>query len=190
MLCSSHSQPPRTSLPLSEQHGGSMAGAVCAARRDCPLHFVGEHIAEYPIWHALGGERVTQTYRHKLQFPYDPHPRCPIRVHWVVIVPLVRHGPLSSDASRRRSPCGARAPLEAKRLWRRAVPPSPHTSLCEACAAAFLRPNHCLLPREVRLGGELCKNFLTIYLRHITPKHLEELGGRIDRDFCVSKAPG
>ena len=52
---------PRTSLPLSEQHGGSMAGAVCAARRDCPLHFVGEHIAENPIGHSLGGERFTQT---------------------------------------------------------------------------------------------------------------------------------
>ena len=64
------------------------------------------------------------------------------------------------------------------------------TTPCEACAAAFLRPNPCLLPREGRLGGERCKHFLTISLRHITTKHLEELGGRINRDFGVSKAPG
>src|SRR6266446_6369768 len=50
---------PRTSLTLSEQHGCAMAVAVCAARRDCPLHFVGEPIAEYQIGHALGGERFT-----------------------------------------------------------------------------------------------------------------------------------
>ena len=54
---------------------------------------------------------------------------------------------------------------------------------------AFLRANPCLLPREGRLGGERCKHFLTINLRHITPKHLEKLGGRIERGFCVSKAP-
>src|SRR6266436_7614943 len=52
---------PRKSLTISEQQGCSIAVAVCAARRDFPLHFVGEHIAEYPIWHSLGGERVTQT---------------------------------------------------------------------------------------------------------------------------------
>jgi len=127
---------PRTSLPLSEQQGCSIAVTVCAARRDFPLHFVGEHIAEYPIWHSLGGERVTQTYRHKLQFPDDPHQRCPIRVHGGVIVPLVHHGQLSFDASRMRSPSGARDPLDAKRLWRRAVPPSPHTSPCAGVVLA------------------------------------------------------
>src|SRR6266700_1006863 len=126
----------RKSLPLSEQHGCSLAVAVCAARMEYPLHFVCEHIAEYQIWHSLGGERFNHKYRHKLQFTDEPHTRCPIRVHVVVIVPLVRHGQLSSDASRLRSPCGARDPLDAKRLWRRAVPPSPHTSPCAGVVRA------------------------------------------------------
>src|SRR5206468_13019194 len=49
---------PRTSLTISEQHGCPLAVAVCAARRDFPLHFVGEPIAEYQIGHALASERV------------------------------------------------------------------------------------------------------------------------------------
>src|SRR5882724_8049742 len=64
---------------------------LCVLPGEMLLRIAHEHIAEYQIGNAIGGERFHGTQQHHLYFTCCPNTRGPLCVHGVVLIPLESH---------------------------------------------------------------------------------------------------
>src|SRR6266545_1014070 len=76
--------------------GGHDTRGLCVLLGEIFLDIVRENIAQDQIGHAFGSKRFKGTL-HKNVYGIDcPNKCCPIRVYYVVIIPLISHGSLSA----------------------------------------------------------------------------------------------